>query len=131
MEVRDRIISILLDLTISAYVLLALSLIAGAILDSRKQCRPRSIRSKGQSRTDSDYRAIFRKRGWLNRWLPAKSEMNLPAGPRNIKAAMDSGFITTLAALGGTAIGGFTSFFMSWTTLSAQMKAKRHESGSW
>ena len=41
---------------------------------------------------------------------------------------MDSGFMTTIAALGGTAIGGFTSFFTSWTTLSAQMKAKRHES---
>lgn len=86
-EVRDRIISILLDLTISAYVLLALSLIARAILDSGKQYRPRSIRSTGQSRVDCDYYAVFRKRGWLNRWLPAKSEMDLPAGPRNIKAA--------------------------------------------
>ena len=87
MEVRDRIISILLDLTISAYVLLALSLIARAILDSRKQYRSPSLRSKGPSRPDPDYRAVFRKRGWLNRWLPAKSEMNLPAGTRNIKAA--------------------------------------------
>jgi hypothetical protein len=87
MEVRDRIISILLDLTISAYVLLALSLIVRTILDSRKQYRPRSIRSTRQSRVDSDYYAVFRERGWLNRWLPAKSEMNLPAGPRNIKAA--------------------------------------------
>jgi len=41
---------------------------------------------------------------------------------------MDSGFMTTIAALGGTAIGGLTSFVTSWITLSAQMRAQRLES---
>ena len=38
---------------------------------------------------------------------------------------MDSGYITALAALGGAALGGLTSFATSWTTLRAQMKAQR------
>ena|SRR5215472_12921412 len=37
---------------------------------------------------------------------------------------MDGGYLTTLAALGGAALGGFTSFATSWTTLRTQMKAK-------
>jgi len=41
---------------------------------------------------------------------------------------MDTGYITALAALGGTAIGGLTSFVTSWITLSAQMKSQRLES---
>ena len=105
MEVRDQIISILLDLIISAYVLLALSLIGRAILNSRRQNRPRSIRQMGQSRTDSDYRAIFRKRGWLNRWLPMKSEMNLPGGPRNIKATVSTDAIVQTGKSMFTRIG--------------------------
>jgi hypothetical protein len=41
---------------------------------------------------------------------------------------MDSGYITALAALGGAALGGLTSFATSWTTLRAQMKAQRNDS---
>src|ERR1051325_11611944 len=41
---------------------------------------------------------------------------------------MDAGYITALAALGGAAVGGFTSFASSWTTQRAQMNAKRTES---
>ena len=43
---------------------------------------------------------------------------------------MDSGtgYITALAALGGAALGGLTSFATSWTTLRTQMKAQRSES---
>ena len=37
---------------------------------------------------------------------------------------MNGGYLTTLAALGGAALGGFTSFATSWTTLRTQMKAK-------
>lgn len=40
---------------------------------------------------------------------------------------MDSGYITALAALGGAALGGLTSFATSWTTLRAQMKAQRND----
>ena len=38
---------------------------------------------------------------------------------------MDSGYITALAALGGAALGGLTSFATSWITLRTQMKAQR------
>jgi hypothetical protein len=38
---------------------------------------------------------------------------------------MDSGYITALAALGGAALGGFTSFATSWTTQRVQMNAER------
>src|SRR4051812_11449015 len=41
---------------------------------------------------------------------------------------MDSGYITALAALGGAALGGFTSFATSWTTLRTQMKGQRSDS---
>ena len=41
---------------------------------------------------------------------------------------MDSGYITGLAALGGAALGGLTSFATSWTTLRTQMKAQRSAS---
>jgi hypothetical protein len=41
---------------------------------------------------------------------------------------MESGYITALAALGGAALGGLTSFATSWTTLRVQMKAQRSES---
>jgi hypothetical protein len=41
---------------------------------------------------------------------------------------LDSGYITALAALGGAALGGLTSFATSWTTLSVQMKAQRSAS---
>src|SRR6266852_1098776 len=41
---------------------------------------------------------------------------------------MDSGFITALAALGGAALGGLTSFATSWTTMRSQMKARRSAS---
>jgi hypothetical protein len=40
---------------------------------------------------------------------------------------MDAGYVTALAALGGAALGGFTSFASSWTTQRAQMKANRTE----
>ena len=36
---------------------------------------------------------------------------------------MDTGYLTVVAALGGAALGGFTSFATSWTTLRSQMKA--------
>ena len=41
---------------------------------------------------------------------------------------MDAGYITALAALGGAALGGFTSFASSLTTQRAQMNATRTES---
>jgi len=41
---------------------------------------------------------------------------------------MDPGYITALAALGGAALGGLTSFATSWTTLRTQMKAQRSDS---
>ena len=41
---------------------------------------------------------------------------------------MDSGYITALAALGGAALGGLTSFATSWTTMRTQMKAQRRDS---
>ena len=41
---------------------------------------------------------------------------------------MDSGYITALAALGGAALGGLTSFATSWTTQRTQMKAQRSAS---
>jgi hypothetical protein len=41
---------------------------------------------------------------------------------------MDSGYITALAALGGAAVGGLTSFANSWTTLRTQMKAQGNAS---
>ena len=40
---------------------------------------------------------------------------------------MDSGYITALAALGGAALGGLTSFATSWTTMRTQMKAQRRD----
>jgi hypothetical protein len=40
---------------------------------------------------------------------------------------IDSGYITALAALGGAALGGLTSFATSWTTLRTQMKAQRRD----
>ena len=40
---------------------------------------------------------------------------------------MDAGYVTALAALGGAALGGFTSFASSWTTQRAQMNANRTE----
>lgn len=36
---------------------------------------------------------------------------------------MDASYIPAIAALGGAALGGFTSFATSWTTLHVQMKA--------
>src|SRR4029077_14900602 len=41
---------------------------------------------------------------------------------------MDSGYITALAALGGAALGGLTSFATSWTTMRTQMKPERSAS---
>src|SRR5258705_13943402 len=41
---------------------------------------------------------------------------------------MDPGYTTALAALGGAALGGLTSFATSWTTLRTQMKAQRSDS---
>ena len=41
---------------------------------------------------------------------------------------IESGYITALAALGGAALGGLTSFATSWTTLRTQMKAQRRDS---
>ena len=41
---------------------------------------------------------------------------------------MDAGYITALAALGGAALGGLTSFATSWTTLRTQMDAERSSS---
>jgi len=38
---------------------------------------------------------------------------------------MDSSYVPALAALGGAALGGFTSFATSWTTMRHQMKANR------
>ena len=41
---------------------------------------------------------------------------------------MDPSYIPALAALGGAALGGFTSFATSWTTLRVQMKANNSAS---
>src|SRR5262245_22106852 len=38
---------------------------------------------------------------------------------------IDAGYITALAALGGAALGGLTSFATSWNTLHTQMKAQQ------
>ena len=38
---------------------------------------------------------------------------------------MDVSYVTALAALGGAALGGFTSFATSWTTLRIQMNAEQ------
>src|SRR5262245_16618979 len=38
---------------------------------------------------------------------------------------MEAGYITALAALGGAALGSFTSFATSWTTQRAQMNAQK------
>ena len=38
---------------------------------------------------------------------------------------MNAGYVTAIAALAGSALGGLTSFASSWTTLHAQMKAQR------
>ena len=38
---------------------------------------------------------------------------------------MDAAYISALAALAGTAIGGLTSFVTSWMTQHAQAKAQR------
>lgn len=71
MEVRERIILILLNVIIAGYGLLALQLIGQAIYNLRRKERNRrdSNRPTDESTTDSDYRAALRKRGWLNRWL--------------------------------------------------------------
>ena len=39
---------------------------------------------------------------------------------------MDASYITAIAALGGAALGGFTSFATSWTSLRIQMKADKN-----
>jgi len=39
--------------------------------------------------------------------------------------AMDVSYVTAFAALGGAALGGFTSFATSWTISRAQMKAQQ------
>ena len=39
---------------------------------------------------------------------------------------MDAAYISALAALAGTAIGGLTSFATSWATQQAQARAQRH-----
>jgi len=41
---------------------------------------------------------------------------------------MDGAYLTAMAALGGAAVGGFTSFATSWTTLRTQMKAEGNAS---
>ena len=41
---------------------------------------------------------------------------------------MDKGYITALAALGGAALGGLTSFATSWISLRTQMRAERSAS---
>jgi hypothetical protein len=41
---------------------------------------------------------------------------------------MEANYIPALAALGGAALGGFTSFATSWTTLRAQMKSEASQS---
>ena len=41
---------------------------------------------------------------------------------------INSGYIPALAALGGAALGGLTSFATSWNTLRTQMKAQRNDS---
>jgi|SRR4030095_6352409 hypothetical protein len=80
MEVRERLILILLYLIIASYGLLALSLIAYGIMDLSKgqPDRGSSIRPTDESRTAPDRRAAFRKRGWANTWLPGNIE-NLQA----------------------------------------------------
>ena len=41
------------------------------------------------------------------------------------RTSMEAAYISALAALAGTAIGGLTSFATSWTTLQAQGRAQR------
>jgi hypothetical protein len=42
---------------------------------------------------------------------------------------MDAAYITAFAALGGAALGGFTSYATSWTNLRTQMKAQSRNEG--
>ena len=46
----------------------------------------------------------------------------------NLLKTMDGAYLTAMAALGGAAVGGFTSFATSWTTLRTQMKAEGNAS---
>src|SRR5262245_17592402 len=50
-------------------------------------------------------------------------ELGVVRNPAHSLNAMDASYLTVVAALGGAALGGFTSFATSWTTLRAQMKA--------
>ena len=56
-------------------------------------------------------------------------KQRLPLRPEDTKdevrrvKVMDPSYVPALAALGGAALGGFTSFATSWTTLHVQMKA--------
>jgi hypothetical protein len=43
---------------------------------------------------------------------------------------MDTSYVTVVAALGGAALGGFTSFATSWTTLRVQMRANKKASST-
>ncbi|HEV7395763.1 MAG TPA: hypothetical protein VGN86_04565 [Pyrinomonadaceae bacterium] len=43
----------------------------------------------------------------------------------NRRKLMDVSYVTAVAALGGAALGGFTSFATSWTTLRIQMKTNQ------
>ena len=42
-----------------------------------------------------------------------------------VPEAMNTGYVTAIAALAGATLGGLTSFASSWTTLHVQMKAQR------
>src|SRR5438093_12978922 len=45
--------------------------------------------------------------------------------PLATREVMNTGYVTTIAALAGAGLCGLTSFASSWTTLHAQMKAQR------
>jgi hypothetical protein len=45
-----------------------------------------------------------------------------------LSETMEGAYLTAMAALGGAALGGFTSFATSWTTLRTQMKAEGNAS---
>ena len=54
--------------------------------------------------------------------------MHLVSNERARSTHMDTGYVTVIAALGGAALGGFTSFATSWTTLRAQLKERGNAS---
>jgi hypothetical protein len=79
MQIRERIISILLNVIIAGYGLLALQLIGQAIYNLRRKERNRRDSNRTTDESITDYRAALRKRGWLNTWLRQNIQSSDPS----------------------------------------------------